>query len=254
MPEQDFSNMSQEEIAEAQKQNCIFCKIVEGEVPSKQVYEDEYVIAILDIRPATEGHVLVLPKEHYPVLPVVPQDVTKHMFSLTKDLCNSIREGLPAMGTTVFMANGAAAGQQSPHFLFHIVPRESGDNLDAFSLPRNNVSQKGLKEPLREQLGKAMKALLAEEGKLPDQEEVSGEKRKQQVAQILQQNPDLRKALVQETEQFKKLVEQNPQMKKLFQGIDVDELASQLEGDSGNSRDSDDKEGADLDKVSRLFK
>jgi galactose-1-phosphate uridylyltransferase len=67
------AEMSQEEMLEQQKANCIFCKIVKGEIPSKKVYEDDMMLAILDINPAVKGHILVLPKEHYPIMPLIRQ-------------------------------------------------------------------------------------------------------------------------------------------------------------------------------------
>ncbi len=261
--EEELSNMSEEEIAELQKKNCIFCKIVNGEVPSKKVYEDDKILSIMDIRPATKGHILVLPKEHYPVLPVIPQETSKHMFKLTKDLCASIRKGLPSLGTTVFMANGAVAGQQSPHFLFHIIPRDSGDGLDQFTLAEKSVDQSQLLEPLQKGVGQAMQALLAQEGKMPDQE--SGEKAKEQLAMVLEENPEVRKLIAEKPEKFKQLIEENPQLKQVFQDINIDELSSQLqevnkkemadEDDDIKSEDElENSEDADLDKVSRLFK
>ena len=64
--------MSPEQIAEMQKQQCIFCKIIKGDIPGKKVFQDDFVEAILDINPAAKGHTLVMPKEHYPILPVIP--------------------------------------------------------------------------------------------------------------------------------------------------------------------------------------
>ena len=70
MPETvDTSNMSPEQIMELQKQKCPFCQIVAGKIPSKTIYEDDKVLAILDINPIAKGHVLVMPKEHYPIMP-----------------------------------------------------------------------------------------------------------------------------------------------------------------------------------------
>ena len=71
---------------DAQKAQCPFCQIVDGKIPSKKVYEDDKILAILDIRPATKGHVLVMPKDHYPIMPLIPPDTFKHMFSKLKEL------------------------------------------------------------------------------------------------------------------------------------------------------------------------
>lgn len=120
---------------EEQKNNCIFCKIIAGEVPSRKVYEDDLLIAVLDINPATLGHVLVIPKEHYPILPVIPFAETQKMFNRTQDIIKAMKTGLLCKGVTLLIANGAVAGQQSPHFLFHLIPRDDGDGLGNFTIP-----------------------------------------------------------------------------------------------------------------------
>ena len=163
--EEELQNMSPEEISRLQKENCIFCKIVKGEIPSRKVYEDEKMLAILDINPAAKGHMLVLPKEHYPILPVIPPDVFKHLFRTTKYLVAAVKKGMVAPQVTVFIANGAVAGQQSPHFLFHIIPNEGVD----FPIPKGNVPKEEaakLTPALRANVGAIMKNYLQREGKL----------------------------------------------------------------------------------------
>src|SRR3989338_3163953 len=115
-----------------QKKQCIFCKIVKGEVASKKVFENDSIIAVLDISPAVKGHTLVMPKEHYPILPYVPQDVFYEVFGVLPELVSAVKESLICFGSTIFLANGGVAGQQSPHFLFHIFPREKGDGLEKY--------------------------------------------------------------------------------------------------------------------------
>ena len=73
--QEKMKNMSPEELKELQKQQCIFCQIIDGKVNSKKVYEDDKCLAILDINPSNPGHVLLMPKEHYPLMPLIPQDV-----------------------------------------------------------------------------------------------------------------------------------------------------------------------------------
>ena len=77
--EEKLKQMSPEELKAFQKQQCIFCQIVAGKVSSKKVYEDNICIAILDINPANPGHLLVLPKEHYPIMPLIPEEELKHI-------------------------------------------------------------------------------------------------------------------------------------------------------------------------------
>ena len=109
----DTSNMSPEEIMGLQKQNCIFCKIISKEIPSKFIHEDERVAVILDINPANEGHCLILPKEHYQILPQIPPDMIGYMAEIAKKTSRSLLKSIGVQGTTVFVANGALAGQKA---------------------------------------------------------------------------------------------------------------------------------------------
>jgi len=151
---------SQEELLEQQKANCIFCKIVKGDVPGKRVYEDDVMLAILDIRPAVKGHTLVLPKEHYPIMPLIPPEEFRHLFGTTAQLSGTVRRAMIAERCTTFIANGAVAGQQSPHFLFHLIPRESGDGLTNFAIPTGSVDQSDISAMLRQNLQAVMQQHL----------------------------------------------------------------------------------------------
>jgi histidine triad (HIT) family protein len=114
---------------EAQKAQCPFCKIIGGEIPAQKVYEDDKILAILDINPWIKGHMLVLPKEHYPIMPFLPPETFKHMFGVMAKLVGAAKKAMLCTGADVFIANGGIAGQQSPHFLVHILPREKGDPI-----------------------------------------------------------------------------------------------------------------------------
>src|SRR3989344_3389137 len=127
--EEKIKNMSPEELQELQKQQCIFCQIVTGKIPSKKVYEDSICLAILDINPATKGHLLLLPKEHYAIMPQVPEKILGHLSIVAKHVSQVVLKILRTDGTTVFIANGAAAGQRAQHFMVHLIPRKSGDGL-----------------------------------------------------------------------------------------------------------------------------
>lgn len=155
---------SREEVLKQQKANCIFCKIVSGDVPSKKVYEDEKMLAILDINPATKGHTLVMTKEHYPIMPIIPPNEFEHLFGTTATLSGAIREGVLAQRCTIFIANGGVAGQQSPHFLFHIIPREDGDGLEMLDPPSGEVPQEGVGELIRQNLKAIMQQHLTKSG------------------------------------------------------------------------------------------
>lgn len=117
-----------------QKKQCIFCKIIKGEMDSKRVYEDDLLIGILDINPCTKGHILLMPKEHYPIMPYLPPKTFSHMFGLMPKMIEALKKAMLATGGNVFVANGGVAGQQSPHFLIHLFPREKGDGIYKYSL------------------------------------------------------------------------------------------------------------------------
>jgi len=127
--EEKIKNMSPEELQELQRQQCIFCQIISGKIPSKKVYEDNLCWAILDINPAAKGHILLLPKEHYAIMPQVPEKVLGHLTVVAKNLSQILLKLLRADGTTIFVANGAAAGQRAQHFMIHLFPRKTGDGL-----------------------------------------------------------------------------------------------------------------------------
>ena len=89
--QEKIKQMSPEELKEFQKKQCIFCQIIAGKVQSRKVYEDENVVVLLDINPANPGHVLILTKEHYSIMPQVPDDEIAHVFMAAKSLSNSMQ-------------------------------------------------------------------------------------------------------------------------------------------------------------------
>jgi histidine triad (HIT) family protein len=128
----------------SQKQNCIFCKIIEGQIPSKKIYEDKVCIVILDINPAHVGHALILPKDHYQIMPQVPEKDMEHLSKVSKYISNAMLKHLGVQGTSIFVANGAAAGQKAPHFMIHVIPRKEKDGL--FQIPKRKVPEKDLEK------------------------------------------------------------------------------------------------------------
>ena len=113
--------VEQREALAKQKENCPFCKIIAGEIPSKQVYEDDEVIALLDIHPAIKGHILVMPKEHYPIMPLIPEKTFTHLFKIVSQLSEKLKKSMLVAKTSIFIANGYIAGQNSQHFLLHVM-------------------------------------------------------------------------------------------------------------------------------------
>lgn len=127
------------------EQQCIFCSIVKKQIPSFIVYEDDKVLAILDANPAIRGHVLVLPKDHYPIFPIIPPDVINNISNAIKLISHSMLKSLNADGTTIFIANGAIAGQKSGHALVHIIPRYENDKITSFNIPNEKINNSELK-------------------------------------------------------------------------------------------------------------
>lgn len=140
--------LSKEEIEkriQMMKENCIFCKIIKGEIPGKTIFEDEICIAILDINPATNGHVLLMPKEHYMMMPMVPDEVLGHLSVISNYISDLLKDSLDAKECTQYIANGAAAGQQVQHFMMHVIPRYDNDGLN-FDVSGDPIPQNELEE------------------------------------------------------------------------------------------------------------
>ena len=108
---------------------CIFCKIASGSIPSSKVYEGEKILAFLDIRPVNKGHVLIIPKEHAETLLDVPENTLKDMIVLAKKVGKTFRKSLKADGFNIGMNNFSAAGQVVFHAHVHVIPRYQGDGL-----------------------------------------------------------------------------------------------------------------------------
>lgn len=111
-------------------EDCIFCKIVKGELPSYKVYEDEVNIAFLDINPTAHGHVLVIPKEHFSNFEAIPEDILQKTILVVKKVGQSIKDNLDVVGYNVCENNDPGANQIIPHIHFHLIPRYKDDHLD----------------------------------------------------------------------------------------------------------------------------
>ena len=107
--------------------NCIFCKIINGEIPSHVLYEDEQFKVILDVNPATKGHALILPKEHYANLYELPEETAADAMKLAQRMMRKMTEKLDCDGFNIVQNNGEAAGQTVFHFHMHLIPRYKND-------------------------------------------------------------------------------------------------------------------------------
>ncbi len=109
--------------------DCIFCKIVNGDIPSAKVFESETCLAFLDIAPVNPGHALVLPKGHYATLMDIPEELQGDLMATLSKLGKAVMEATGADGLNLMQNNYEAAGQEVHHVHFHLIPRHSDDGL-----------------------------------------------------------------------------------------------------------------------------
>lgn len=105
--------------------NCIFCKIIDGEIPSYTIYEDDIIKVLLDINPDTNGHALIIPKKHYENLVDIEEEVLHHINNVSKKMYSLLKEKLNCDGLTIIQNNNY--GQEIKHYHMHLVPRYKDD-------------------------------------------------------------------------------------------------------------------------------
>lgn len=132
--------------------DCIFCKIAQGEIPSKTLYEDEKFRVILDLGPAARGHALILPKEHAADIFELPEETAAAAFVLGKKMAGIMREKLKCDGLNLVQNNGETAGQTVRHFHLHVIPRYQDDGQHIGWIPG---------EPSQEELEAVRKEIMA---------------------------------------------------------------------------------------------
>ena len=127
------------------KDDCIFCKIAAGEIPSQTIYEDDSYRVILDLGPAAKGHALILPKEHYADIFELPEAKAGEVFKLARNMAVKMKAALKCDGFNIVQNNGEVAGQTVFHFHMHMIPRYTDDGQDINWKP-GEPSQDELKE------------------------------------------------------------------------------------------------------------
>lgn len=134
----------------------IFAKILRGELPCIEVYQDEHTLAFMDIMPMSDGHTLVIPKEPAETLLDLSEQAAEKLITRVQKVAQAVKQGMQASGTTIFQLNGADAGQTVPHIHFHIVP---GSILAGLS--HNDAQQKGMADQQQlQQFADRIKACL----------------------------------------------------------------------------------------------
>lgn len=129
--------------------DCTFCKIVDKEIPSKVVYEDDSNLAFLSIRPISEGHTIVIPKNHYKTMEELPQEEIKNLFLIVKKVAKIIHERLSPDGYNILQNNFEAAGQEIPHSHVHIIPRTYGDQKIGLRIAPKEATEQELENVLK---------------------------------------------------------------------------------------------------------
>lgn len=119
------------------KDDCIFCKIANGEIPSRTIYEDEKFRVILDLSPAAKGHALILPKEHFANLYELPEEWCADVMKLAKEMAAMMTGKLQCDGFNLVQNNGTVAGQTVFHFHLHLIPRYENDGQSINWTPGN---------------------------------------------------------------------------------------------------------------------
>ena len=127
------------------KDDCIFCKIAAGEIPSQTIYEDDSYRVILELGPAAKGHALILPKEHYADIFELPEAKAGEVFKLARNMAVKMKAALKCDGFNIVQNNGEVAGQTVFHFHMHLIPRYTDDGQDINWKP-GEPSQDELKE------------------------------------------------------------------------------------------------------------
>lgn len=134
--------------------NCIFCKIANGEIPSSTIYEDDSFRVILDLSPATKGHALILPKKHMANIFEMDDETASKIFVLATRIANAVKTALKCDGLNIVQNNGEIAGQTVFHFHMHIIPRYENDGQTIAWIPGTSEAEQ------REAIAAQIKSLL----------------------------------------------------------------------------------------------
>ena len=125
--------------------DCIFCKIVRGEAPAHKLHEDELTVTLMDAFPASEGHVLVITKQHYENIHEIPAETLAAVAAMSKRVAGALKRELAPDGIGVYQLNGSAAGQTVYHYHMHLIPRTEGQKRGLHGgAPADDVKQAAL--------------------------------------------------------------------------------------------------------------
>jgi histidine triad (HIT) family protein len=133
---------------------CVFCEILRGNEPASFTYQDDTVVAFMDVQPITHGHMLVVPREHAVLMADVNETVAMRTFRVARQLASTARSKLGATGVNLFVADGETAFQDVPHFHVHVIPRYANDGFgltfpDAYSHPPSRAELETIASAIR---------------------------------------------------------------------------------------------------------
>ncbi len=260
------------------EQQCIFCQIVNKKIPSKILYEDDICMAFMDIKPASKGHVILIPKKHSVVVDHLSDKEFRNMFIVAKKISNSMLKGLNCKGTTLFLANGAIAGQKAPHTILHIIPRYDKDGLGVMNLTYQDLPEeqwKTIKDLIESKvLGDGTKQKKLEGPKKEDKEDSEEDKKQTNKTKQIKQTKEKKKQ--------EKQVKHSTKNKNQSKNKKINSLENIAEEDNNEREDNDSednkvnnnkiedntnqenedegdnttnpKENIDLDDIANLFK
>lgn len=134
--------------------DCIFCKIIKGEIPSTKLYEDDDILSFLDIRPANKGHALIIPKEHYETFNDIPAEKLAKIIEIVQKIAKAVEKSIQPDGYNILMSNKEAAEQVIPHAHIHIIPRFKTDDFKL--VWTNKKYEEGETELFKEKIAKAL--------------------------------------------------------------------------------------------------
>ena len=135
--------------------DCIFCKIVRGEIPSAKVFETDDILAFLDINPVSKGHTLVIPKAHHASFPEIPVELLARLGEALQKIGTAVKSQLNSAGFNILLNNDRAAGQLIDHSHFHLIPRNQADGV--MEWPEVHPYAEGEMENIRAALASAIK-------------------------------------------------------------------------------------------------
>lgn len=240
-------NMTPEQMAAVAKQQCIFCQIASGKVASRKIYEDDKVVGVLDINPANPGHVLLITKEHYVVMPQIPDDVVTHIGMVAKGISHAVLRALKAQGTTIFAANGVAAGQRAQHFMLHIIPRMESDGI-TIDYPEHKISDADYKKILTALKKGVAKAFGKEAEEGPEEEAEKAEDETKEEKETEEKTIEAEEIPEKEPERDEEAEDEKTEEDKGDEAPEQDKDDEEDEGEKEEDKEEDEEPEEDKDK------